>query len=147
MRFRRSTNLPPVKPVTRRRLRRRSLEQYERKKKMLSGLMSKLASGGGQLPTIEHGDFARLVKEGSCAVVDVREPQEYAAGHVPGARNLPLSQFDPSKLPSGACVIICQAGGRSSKALALAIQAGRKDVRHYAPGTGGWRARGGGITL
>ncbi len=110
---------------------------------MLSGLMSKLTGGGGELPTIEHEDFARLVKEGSCAIVDVREPHEYAAGHVPGARNLPLSQFDPSKLPTGDCVIICQTGGRSAKALGQAIQAGRKNVRHYAPGTGGWRARGG----
>lgn len=109
---------------------------------MLSGLMSRLA-GGGALPTIEHEDFARLVKEGGCAIVDVREPHEYAAGHVPGARNLSLSRFDPSQLPKGECVIVCQAGGRSAKALAQALQAGRKDVRHYAPGAGGWRARGG----
>jgi rhodanese-related sulfurtransferase len=101
---------------------------------MLSGLMSKL-TGGGELPTIEHEDFARVVKEGACAIVDVREPHEYADGHVPGAKNL----------PKGDCVIICQAGGRSAKALSQAMQAGRKDVRHYAPGTGGWRARGGAV--
>ncbi|HEY8163263.1 MAG: rhodanese-like domain-containing protein [Methylocystis sp.] len=112
---------------------------------MLSGLMSKITGGGGEMPAIEHDDFERLVKEGSCAIIDVREPHEYAAGHVPGAINLPLSQFDPSKLPQGHCVLICQAGGRSAKALAQAIQAGRKDVRHYAPGTGGWRARGGAV--
>jgi rhodanese-related sulfurtransferase len=112
---------------------------------MLSGLLSKLAGGGGELPTIEHEDFVRAVQEGSCAIVDVREPHEYAAGHVPGARNLPLSQFSAAKLPKGDCVIICQAGGRSAKALAQAVQAGRKDVRHYAPGTGGWRARGGAV--
>ncbi|QGM97179.1 rhodanese-like domain-containing protein [Methylocystis parvus] len=113
---------------------------------MLSGLMSKLMGGGGkEPPTIEHDDFARVVKEGACAIIDVREPHEYAAGHVPGAKNLPLSQFNPSQLPKGQCVIICQAGGRSAKALGQAIAAGRKDVRHYAPGTGGWRARGGAV--
>jgi rhodanese-related sulfurtransferase len=112
---------------------------------MLSGLMSKL-TGGGELPTIEHDDFARVVKDGSRAIVDVREPHEYAAGHVPGACNLPLSQFQASQLPKGDVVIICQAGGRSAKALTQAIQAGRKDVRHYAPGTGGWRARGGAVS-
>jgi rhodanese-related sulfurtransferase len=111
---------------------------------MLSRLMSKIM-GGGELPTIEHDDFLRAVKNGSCAIVDVREPHEYAAGHVPGAKNLPLSQFDAGKLPAGDCVIICQAGGRSAKALTQALQAGRKDVRHYAPGTGGWRARGGAV--
>ena len=88
---------------------------------MLSGLMSKL-TGGGALPTIQHEDFLRAVKDGSCAIVDVREPHEYAAGHVPGARNLPLSQFDPAKLPTGMpVVLICQAGGRSGKALTQAI--------------------------
>jgi rhodanese-related sulfurtransferase len=112
---------------------------------MFSGLMSKL-TGGGALPTIEHDDFARVVDDKSCAIVDVREPHEYAAGHLPGARNIPLSHFDASKLPQGQCVIICQAGGRSAKALTQAIEAGRKDVRHYAPGTGGWRARGGAVS-
>ena len=62
------------------------------------------------------------------------------------ARNLPLSRFDASQLPKGDVVIICQAGGRSAKALGQALQAGRKDVRHYQPGTGGWRARGGAVT-
>lgn len=111
---------------------------------MLSGLLSKLTGGG--LPTIEHNDFVRVVSDGSCAIVDVREPNEYAAGHVAGAHNLPMSKFDPSQLPQGKpVVIICQAGGRSAKALSQAIGAGRKDVRHYAPGTGGWKSRGGAV--
>ena len=113
---------------------------------MFSGLLAKISGGGSQLPTIEHDDFARVVNDRSCVIVDVREPNEYAAGHVPGARNLPLSRFEPSQLPKGNVVIICQAGGRSAKALTQALQAGRNDVRHYQPGTGGWRARGGAVT-
>ena len=39
-------------------------------------------------------------------------------------------------------MLVCQAGGRSLKALNAALAAGVADIRHYAPGTGGWRARG-----
>jgi rhodanese-related sulfurtransferase len=99
---------------------------------------------GGEVPTIEHDDFARAVAEKSCAIVDVREPNEYAAGHVPGAINLPLSHFSPAQLPKGKpIVLICQAGGRSARALRQALEAGCADIRHYAPGSGGWKARGG----
>jgi len=99
---------------------------------------------GNPVPCIEHEDFARVVADKSCAIVDVREPQEYAAGHVPGAVNLPLSGFSPQQLPQGKpIVILCQAGGRSAKALKQALDAGCKDICHYAPGTGGWRSRGG----
>jgi len=110
---------------------------------MLSGLIAKLTSGAA-LPTIRHEDFALAVIGGSCAIIDVREPHEYAAGHVPRAQNIPLSRFDPANLPQNMpCILICQAGGRSAKALVQAMQAGCKDIRHYAPGTGGWRVRGG----
>jgi rhodanese-related sulfurtransferase len=109
----------------------------------LGSLLSKITGGAGaNAGVIEHDDFVRVVQEKSCAIVDVREPHEYAAGHVPGAVNMPLSSFDPGKLPKGDCVLICQAGGRSAKALAAAKGAGREDVRHYAGGTGGWRAKG-----
>jgi rhodanese-related sulfurtransferase len=99
---------------------------------------------GGEVPTIEHDDFVRVVNDKSCAIVDVREPNEYEAGHVPGAINLPLSRFSPAQLPKGKpIVLICQAGGRSARALRQALDAGCGDIRHYAPGSGGWKSRGG----
>ena len=86
------------------------------------------------------------MREGGCHIVDVREPAEYAAGRVPGAVNMPLSAFQPENLPQGKpVVLICQAGGRSARALGAVQAHGRDDVVHYAPGTGGWRARGGAI--
>jgi rhodanese-related sulfurtransferase len=108
----------------------------------LGSIISQLS--GGATPTIEHDDFARVVADKSRTIVDVREPNEYAAGHVPGAISMPLSSFSPSQLPKGKpIVLICQAGGRSAKALRQALDAGCKDICHYAPGTGGWRTRGG----
>ena len=98
--------------------------------------------------TIEFDAFADAVDAGGVAVVDVREPHEFAAGHIPEAVNLPLSRFDAEELPSGKPVIlICQAGGRSRNALNRARASGREDIRHYAGGMNGWRMRGGDVTV
>ena len=77
-------------------------------------------------------------------VVDVREPHEFAAGHVPNALNMPMSSFDPEELPQGKpVVLICQSGGRSRNALNRARAIGRDDVRHFAEGMNGWRSHNG----
>lgn len=110
-----------------------------------SNLIAKLL-GSSSVPAIEQEDMQRAVESGDCHIVDVREVNEYEAGHIPGAKNHPLSSFDPSKLPQDKPVIlVCQAGGRSARALSAAMEAGHKDIAHYAPGTGGWRMRGGAV--
>ncbi|MDR3494843.1 MAG: rhodanese-like domain-containing protein [Ancalomicrobiaceae bacterium] len=94
--------------------------------------------------TISFADLSTQLKAGAVTVVDVREPNEFVTGTVPGAVNLPLSRFDASALPSGKpVVLICQVGGRSAKALHAALSAGRDDVCHYAGGMSGWRREGG----
>jgi rhodanese-related sulfurtransferase len=98
--------------------------------------------------TIEFEPFAQAVGAGEVAVVDVREPHEYAAGHIPHSVNLPMSRFDPDELPSDKpVVLICQAGGRSRKALNEARASGHVDVKHYAGGMNGWRMRGGEVAV
>jgi rhodanese-related sulfurtransferase len=94
--------------------------------------------------TVDFGDFEQGVGAGACTVVDVREPHEFAAGHIPNALNMPMSRFDPQELPLGKpVVLVCQAGGRSRNALNKARAIGRGDVKHYAGGTTGWRSNGG----
>jgi rhodanese-related sulfurtransferase len=103
---------------------------------------------GGDPETIDFDDFAQAVDSDACIVVDVREPHEFAAGHIPKALNLPMSSFDVTQLPSGKpVVLICQVGGRSRNALNRARANGRDDVKHYAGGMNGWRMRGGDVTL
>ena len=82
----------------------------------------------------------------SILLVDVREPNEFAAGHIPGATLNPLQSFDPSKLPNAQgkrVVLSCGSGKRSLVALERAHSAGRDDVKaHYPGGYQEWSRRG-----
>ena len=77
-------------------------------------------------------------------LVDVREANEFAAGHIPGSVLNPLSHFDVSALPQGRRVVLsCRSGNRSKTAAAMAQAAGRTDVdTHFAPGFMGWANAG-----
>ncbi len=91
--------------------------------------------------------FAKAVDAGEVTVVDVREPHEFAAGHIPGSVNLPMSRFDPKDLPNGKTVVlVCQVGVRSRNALIRTRAAGR-NVRHYAGGLSQWRMYGGDVEV
>ena len=53
-------------------------------------------------------------------LVDVREPEEYAAGHIPGAVNLPLSGIRGAALPGGRPLFLyCLRGSRSRRAAGI----------------------------
>lgn len=82
---------------------------------------------------------------GSILLVDIREPYEFTAGHIPGSLSLPLSQFDPSALPQEPkvrTVFVCAAGVRSEKLL-IALQEGGFPFReHYRGGFKDWLAAG-----
>ena len=76
-------------------------------------------------------------------LVDVREPHEYAAGHVPGAVNLPMSTIGEhlDELPDGPFDVICQVGGRSAR-VTQALEARGYDPTNVDGGTGDWIAAG-----
>lgn len=90
-------------------------------------------------------DLAQLVRDGVALVVDVREADEFADGHIPGSLNMPLSTFQPSKLPDPGdrqLVLTCLGGKRSGIALdkCRAIEASADT--HLAGGFGAWTAAG-----
>lgn len=88
------------------------------------------------------------LQRGDIVLVDVREADEFGAGHVPGAVNLPLSGFSAAKLPRPAdktVVVMCRSGNRSTRAQALAAAAGRGDVVNYTGSMNEWSAKGGAI--
>jgi rhodanese-related sulfurtransferase len=92
---------------------------------------------------VSSEELERGIEDGSLVLVDVREPHEFAAGHIPGSVSMPLSAFDPAELPrEGRVVFSCAAGVRSRHAIGLAQSAGLDLCEHYAPGFKGWAASG-----
>jgi rhodanese-related sulfurtransferase len=86
---------------------------------------------------VDRETVKRGLADGTITLVDVREPHEFAAGHIPGSLSLPLSGFDPSSIPEGKRVVFsCAAGVRSVRAIELAQAFGRDIREHYK---GGWK--------
>lgn len=86
---------------------------------------------------VSRDELKKGLADGSIMLVDVREPNEFAAGRIPGATLNPLQKFDPQALPSvpGKRVVLsCRSGRRSLTALELAQKAGRSDIRAHYPG-------------
>jgi rhodanese-related sulfurtransferase len=76
-------------------------------------------------------------------LIDVREADEFAAGHVPGAVNIPMSTIGErlDELPAEAFDVICQVGGRSARVV-QALEARGFDATNVDGGTGEWIAAG-----
>lgn len=103
-----------------------------------------LDRGEANADEITYPALVRALQDGAVALVDVREPNEFAAGHVEGSILHPLSTFDPQKLPlSLPIVLICRSGNRSLTALNRARAAGFTDIWHYKGGAIGWAREGG----
>jgi rhodanese-related sulfurtransferase len=77
------------------------------------------------------------------ALVDVREPWEYAQGHVPGTTNVPMSEL-PTRLKEipEKVVLVCASGNRSGQVAMYLIEHGHTHVANLMGGTFGWQQRG-----
>jgi rhodanese-related sulfurtransferase len=73
---------------------------------------------------ISAHDLAAQLAEQRVRVIDVREPMEYASGHIAGSLNVPLARITEADLPSGPLVLVCHSGNRSSQALSRLLQNG-----------------------
>jgi rhodanese-related sulfurtransferase len=114
----------------------------------MSGNIFSAFPAGSDPDVVSFGDLEEAIGTNAWTVVDVREPHEFATGHVPNALNKPMSSFEAEELPEGKpVVLICQSGGRSHNALNKARALGREDVRHFAGGMNGWRSHNGPVTL
>jgi rhodanese-related sulfurtransferase len=86
-----------------------------------------------------------LKKHPDALVLDVREPWEYTAGHVPGAVSLPQADLalHLDRVPRDRDVlVVCESGNRSLRASGFLRDVGYERVTNLAGGTGGWRRAG-----
>jgi hydroxyacylglutathione hydrolase len=93
---------------------------------------------------VDAEEAHRALAEGA-ASLDVREPDEYLAGHLPGAVHVPLGRLghEFAAVPSDRPVVVyCGHGERASTGASLLEAAGYRRLLNLDGGLGAWRAAG-----
>jgi rhodanese-related sulfurtransferase len=88
---------------------------------------------------------ASRLRDAGAFVLDVREPSEWEAGHIPGATLIPLGQLASrtSEVPSDRqVVVVCHSGNRSAQGRDILLAAGLPSVTSMAGGMSAWSAAG-----
>ncbi len=78
-------------------------------------------------------------------LIDVREVDEYEAGHLPDAVNIPMSEFQARSdeiAMDKPLVLVCASGARSGMVAEFMTASGHDDVYNLIDGTKGWMKRG-----
>jgi rhodanese-related sulfurtransferase len=98
-------------------------------------------SGGGAKVT--PAQAVQLINREKAVLIDVSEPAEYAAGHVAGAKSVPLGGLEASTdLPKNKAlpvVVVCPTGARAARAAGILRKLGFENPRVLAGGLAAWR--------
>lgn len=92
----------------------------------------------------------RIGSDEKLRLLDVRTPGEFAAARIPGSHNIPLGDIEPhaASLAGGAVtdlVVICQSGGRATRAAEALRAAGHERVSVLSGGIAAWEGSGGAV--
>ena len=97
------------------------------------------------LQDVEATTLKTWLEQREALLIDVREPSEYAVEHIPEAILLPLSTFDPVRVPQEAgkkVVLHCVMGMRSAQAGQKLLDAGYTTVYNFRGGVQAWKEAG-----
>ena len=102
--------------------------------------ISVLAGGADTVGTLEA---TKLMNQPGTLVLDVREPAEFAAGHLPRARHIPLGELgkrvdEIAKFKDKPIVVTCRSGARSGSACRTLKKAGFTKVFNLKGGVPAW---------
>jgi rhodanese-related sulfurtransferase len=99
-----------------------------------------------EAPSISAAELhAQRESDATPAILDVRTPEEYASGHIPGAVNIPFEQVAERIAEIDATngvAVYCMIGPRARKGEAALLAAGHEKVFHLEGGMSAWQAAG-----
>ncbi|MGA9163464.1 MAG: rhodanese-like domain-containing protein [Thiobacillus sp.] len=111
----------------------------------VSGAMLVWSFIGSKLSGVDEADTLKATRlyNDDALVLDVREEKEYAAGHIPKARLIPLGQLasrmqELDKFKSRPILVTCRSGHRSARACGMLKKAGFETVYNQAGGIIAW---------
>jgi rhodanese-related sulfurtransferase len=103
--------------------------------------ISRFTGGASSIGTLEA---TRLMNQPGALVLDVREPAEFQAGHLPRARHIPLGELggridEIAKFKEKPVIVTCRSGARSGSACRKLRAAGFTNVHNLKGGIGAWQ--------
>ncbi|MDH3601877.1 MAG: rhodanese-like domain-containing protein [Candidatus Tectomicrobia bacterium] len=104
-----------------------------------------MATTSKQVSEIDATTLRMWMDKGDVVLVDVREPAEYVEEHIQGAGLIPLSRFDPARIPQAegkTVVLYCRTGNRSAQAGQQLLDSGASAACHLQGGIEAWKAAG-----
>jgi rhodanese-related sulfurtransferase len=112
---------------------------------VMSGAMLTWSFIGSKLSGVEEADTLKATRlyNDDALILDVREDKEYASGHIPKARHIPLGQLagrlqELDKFKSKPILVTCRSGQRSARACGILKKAGFETVYNQAGGIMAW---------
>jgi rhodanese-related sulfurtransferase len=105
----------------------------------------------GAMERVDGDELLRRVRNGEVTILDVRPPEEFQAGHIPGALSVPLAELKKrvAELPKDRDVVAYCRGPYCVMAIEAVALLRKKGFRAYRlePGVVEWRARGGRVEM
>ena len=107
-------------------------------------LMWPLVAGSMNASGLTASGAVQLINREKAVIIDVREVEEFATGHVGGAKNVPLDQLE-AKLPAMVknkalpLILVCGTGVRAGRAVAVAKKLGYEQAQALGGGLKSWK--------
>jgi rhodanese-related sulfurtransferase len=96
-------------------------------------------------PWVNTAQATQLINREDALVVDVRDPGEYGAGHILGAKNFPVSRLNDvevAKRKDRPVIVYCDGGERAAKAISALKKQGFTRVVNLTGGLRAWQQAG-----